>query len=170
MKMRVKSSGEKKAGGRPAKFAEPRRPVTVTLPVRVLEALERVDPDRAKAIVKLAEGMGGGGGRLPKPAWLVEIGKRRGVILVGHSKRLAGLPWMRLVEVAPGRHLISVRPGTTIESMELALRDLLEEMPGGGDGEREVLEALLGIVRSKRRAKAATMEEILVVTLGGEAG
>ena len=107
---------------------------------------------------------------MPKPAWLVEIGKRRGVILVGHSKRLAGLPWMRLVEVAPGRHLISVRPGTTIESMELALRDLLEEMSGGGDGERVVLEALLGIVRSKRRAKAATMEEILVVTLGGEAG
>ena len=46
----MKSRVEKHPGGRPAKFAEPSRPVTVTLPERVLQLLAAVDADRAKAI------------------------------------------------------------------------------------------------------------------------
>ena len=43
----MKSRVEKHPGGRPAKFAEPSRPVTVTLPERVLQLLAAVDADLA---------------------------------------------------------------------------------------------------------------------------
>ena len=49
------ASTSKSAGGRPPKFDEPRRPVTVTLPKRTLSALAALDADRARAIVKLVD-------------------------------------------------------------------------------------------------------------------
>ncbi len=49
------SSRSGSQGGRPAKFDEPRRPVTVTLPVRILTQLAEIDADRARAIVKAVE-------------------------------------------------------------------------------------------------------------------
>ena len=49
------SSVKAKRTGRPAKFAEPSRPVTVTLPERILDLLAAVDSDRAQAIVKTVE-------------------------------------------------------------------------------------------------------------------
>ena len=42
-------------GGRPAKFDEPSRPVTITLPDRILDRLKEIDADRALAIVKAVE-------------------------------------------------------------------------------------------------------------------
>ena len=48
-------------GGRPAKFDEPSRPVTITLPDRILERLEEIDGDRAKAVVKAVEAVLAGG-------------------------------------------------------------------------------------------------------------
>lgn len=35
---------KKSSGGRPAKFAEPSRPVTVTLPGRILRQLDETEP------------------------------------------------------------------------------------------------------------------------------
>ena len=37
---------KKSTGGRPAKFAEPSRPVTVTLPERILRQLDETEPLR----------------------------------------------------------------------------------------------------------------------------
>ena len=37
---------KKSSGGRPAKFAEPSRPVTVTLPERILRQLDETEPLR----------------------------------------------------------------------------------------------------------------------------
>ena len=42
-------------GGRPAKFDEPSRPVTMTLPDRILDRLAEIGDDRAKAVVKAVE-------------------------------------------------------------------------------------------------------------------
>src|SRR4051812_902670 len=49
------SRDKKNTGGRPPKFAEPSRPITLTLPESTLEALRHIDRDRGKAIVKLAQ-------------------------------------------------------------------------------------------------------------------
>ncbi len=132
------------------------------LPERVLRLLAAVDADRAKAVVKLAETMLGAKGR-PLPVAKVAIGAGRAILLVNHCAGLARLPWLRQVEVAPGRHLLSIRSGTTIESIELGLRDVLDELPAASATDREIIEKLLGIVRSSRRANGALKEEILFV-------
>ena len=67
LKQSAKSSVEKNRGGRPAKFAEPSRPITVTLPERVLNLLAAVDPDRAKAITRLVDALATPRGKFPQP-------------------------------------------------------------------------------------------------------
>ena len=163
MENRMTSRAVKPRGGRPAKFAEPSRPVTVTLPERVLHWLTRVDSDRAKAITKLADFSLVMGGKPLKPVATVTIAEGRAIILVNYSEQLKRLPWLRLIEVAPARHLISIRSGTSIETMELAIHDLLEELPQGKPLEREILQTLMSIIRECRRTKATSKEEILFV-------
>ena len=162
-----KSSAEKNRGGRPAKFSEPSRPVTVTLPERVLRLLAGVDSDRAKAISKLVVSLSAPRGKFPPPVATVEVAAGMAIILVNHSARLARLPWLRLIEVAPGRNLISIRSGTSIETIEVALRDLLEDLPAGKSRDREILDALLDILRASRRTNATLKEEILFVKANG---
>ena len=157
------SRSEKNRGGRPAKFSEPSRPVTVTLPERVLRLLTTVDSDRAKAITKLADFSLVVGGKPLKPVATVTIAEGRAIILVNFSEQLKRLPWLRLIEVAPARHLISIRTGTSIESMELAIHDLLEDLPQGQPLEREILEALMKIIQKSRRTNTTLKEEILFV-------
>ena len=158
------SRAKKHPGGRPAKFSEPRRPITVTLPLRVLRLLAAIDSDRAKAIVKLAETVGEQSGPPRDPLATVRIAPDKAIILVGHSAQLKRIPFLRLIEVAPGRHLISVESGTSIESMEVALHDLLETLPADHPSDRAILEGLLQIIRSSRRTRNTTKEEILFVT------
>ena len=157
------SRAEKQRGGRPAKFSEPSRPITVTLPERVLQLLTAVDSDRAKAIAKLADFSLNLKGQPRKPVTTVKIAEGRAIILVSFSEQLKRLPWLRLIEVAPARHLISIRTGTSIETMELAIHDLLEELPQGKPLEREILQTLMSIIRECRRTKATSKEEILFV-------
>lgn len=157
------SRSEKHRGGRPAKFAEPSRPVTVTLPERVLRLLATVDSDRAKAIAKLADFSLVMNGNPLKPVATVTIAEGRAIILVNFSEQLKRLPWLRLIEVAPARHLISIRSGTSIETMELAMRDLLEDLSKEKSVEREMLEALVKIIRESRRTKTTWKEEILFI-------
>ena len=47
---------KKNGGGRPPKFDEPSRPITLTLPESTLEGLRQIDADRGQAVVKLTRG------------------------------------------------------------------------------------------------------------------
>ncbi len=156
-------SAVKHRGGRPAKFTEPSRPVTVTLPERVLQRLTTVDSDRAKAITKLVDFSLNDNGKTLKPVTTINIAEGRAIILVSHSERLQSLPWLRLIEVAPARHLISIRSGTSIETIEVAMQDLLEGVPNVKSFEREILETLLQVIRKSRRAQTTSKEEILFI-------
>ena len=159
------SRTEKNRGGRPAKFGEPSRPVTVTLPERILHLLDGIDSDRAKAITKLVDASLQAGGRPLKPVTTVELAEGKAIILVNFCAPLNDLPWLRLIEVAPARHLISIQPGTSIESIEVALHDLLEDLPADDLRDREILQELMHVVRSSRRSNAASKEEILFLSV-----
>jgi hypothetical protein len=166
LKFEMVSSVKAKRTGRPAKFAEPSRPVTVTLPERILDLLAAVDSDRAQAIVKAVEAISEPHQESPRLVEKVRISKDRAILLVGNSEYLRRLPWLRLIAVGPGRHLISIHSGTSVETIELGLQDLLESLPAGARVDREILEALLGIVRASRRTRSAKKEEILFVGHG----
>lgn len=159
------SRTEKNRGGRPAKFAEPSRPVTITLPERILHLLDRVDPDRAKAIAKLVDSSLQANGRPMDPVATVDLAEGKSIILVNYCEPLNDLPWLRLIEVAPARHLISIRPGTSIESIEVALHDLLEDLPKDRLADRKILEELMHVVRSSRRSNSTSKEEILFLSV-----
>jgi hypothetical protein len=132
----------------------------MTLPERTLQLLATLDPDRAKAVVRLADAAAG---PLRKKVDLVEVAPGRSVILLSRSAYLGRIPWLRLVETAPGRHLVSVTPGTPVEKLEVAISDLLELIPEDEPQERDLLERLLQSIRGPRRNRRITKEEILVV-------
>lgn len=162
MKTKEYDSGR---GGRPAKFDEPSRPVTLTLPDRILERIKEIDGDRAKGIVKAVETVlaGGACGPAAEPVGELRVAKDESLLVVARSRLLASVPWLRMVEIAPGRHLLSLRGGVPIEKLEVTLEDLLDSNPGAGEAERNVLRTLLSRIRAPRRNQAVRKEEILVV-------
>ena len=151
-----------RTAGRPPKFDEPRRPVTMTLPERTLARLAAVDADRAAAIVKLVDASLPATGN-PELVQVVEVAPGAAIIVVAPSRSLRRIPWLKLAEVTPGRNLLTIIPGTPIESLELALLDLMDSLPIGEEYERKILEDLRGVIGSSRRGSGITKFEMLYV-------
>ena len=160
----MKKKQKRTAGGRPPKFSEPRRPVTVTLPDRTLSQLATIDEDRARAIVKITDTVAGGGRRRFRPVELVEMAPGKSLIVVGLSQSLKRIPWLKLIEIAPARYLLTIPPGTAVESLEVVLRDMLHD-PNVHHDEREhaILLELMNLIGHQRRTKRMSKAEILIV-------
>lgn len=163
--MGTKAKGN--SSGRPPKFREPRRPVTMTLPERVLDQLAAIDPDRARAVVKVTEAVTGIDPQHFKPVELVEMVPGKSLIVVGPSTTLREIPWIKLIEIAPARYLLTIPPGTSIEVLEVALRDLLHhpELPKN-ERENAVLQEMLNLLGHQRRARRWSKAEILIIDTG----
>jgi hypothetical protein len=155
------------SGGRPPKFREPRYPVTMTLPKRILDQLAEINPDRTRAVVKVTEAVMGAGQGPFKPVELIEMAPGKSLIVVGPNKALRKIPWLKLVEITPARYLLTVPSGTSIEALEVALRDLITH-PGLLKNEQEntVLYDLLELIGHQRRAQRLSKEEILIINSG----
>jgi hypothetical protein len=157
------STSRARAGGRPPKFDEPRRPVTMTLPERTLRHLAAFDNDRASAIVKLVDSHTSAATADPSLVEVVEVAPGAAVILVPASRALRRIPWLRLAEVAPGRHLLTIVSGMAVESLEVAILDLIESLPEEDDTERRILEELRSLIGSGRRKQTIRKFEMLYV-------
>lgn len=148
--------------GRPPKFQEPSRPVTVTLPERTIETLSRLGEDRARSIVLVADAFAAEQG-LPRPAVeIVTVGAGLAVILTGRCRLLDSIAGLRPIEITPGRFLLTVTPGTPAETLEVELADLVSESDATPD-ERAVLTGLVEVLRSQRRRRSLWKAEILFV-------
>jgi hypothetical protein len=148
--------------GRPPKFHGARRPITVTLPEQTLDLLAAIDSDRARAIVKATAAAFSLDDQRQKPVELVQIAPGWAIVTIGPSRLLAGVPWLRLVELAPTRFLLSVPTGTSVDSLELAIIELLENADAD-DRERAMLDQLRDLVRRVRRRGDFSKAEILLV-------
>lgn len=157
----------RRGGGRPPKFDEPRRPVTVTLPIRTLDKLASIDPDRAAAIVKLADAAVPQAEAAVPLVDVVGVAPGIAVLLVAPSRHLRSLPLLQLVEIGPERHLLAVPSGTAVETLEVSLADLLDRLEGGEERERAILEQLLDRLRELRRSRSVSKAEILFVHTKG---
>lgn len=148
--------------GRPRKFHEPSRPVTVTLPDRTLEILSELGPDRGRAIVAVADSFAERR-QLPRPrVELVSVSPELSVILIGPCPPLSEIESLRTIEVSPGRFLLTVSPGTPISALEVELADLVEH-PSLSPADEALLQELMQVLRSQRRRKNITKAEILFV-------
>lgn len=148
--------------GRPPKFAEPRRPITVTLPERTLQQLASIDPDRALAIVRATEAFAGLGRPVSKNVQLIEISPGKAMIFVGPSPSLRRIPWLKLLETAPGRNMLIIPSGTAVDSLEVGILDLLEKGPVMKAEERSMLEELRDQLGNLRRSHRISKAEIIV--------
>lgn len=154
------------SAGRPRKFAEPSRPITVTLPSRILDLLAELSPDRARAIARATEtAVAAAPRRSLMRVDVVEVAPEIGLIVVGPSRQLLQIPWLRLAEIASGRHIITILPGTSVETLELAIGDILDDAGGMVEDERAMLRDLLGWIRTLRRAHHITKAELLFVSM-----
>jgi hypothetical protein len=156
---------KRRSSGRPPKFEEARRPVTVTLPERTLKQLELIHADRAQAIVKAAAtalGFKSGKWELVE---VVEAYPGQALIIVGPSRTLKEIDFLRLVEIVPLRFLLVLSSGTAIDSLELAVGDLLEHLAPEDAYERELLSELNKVLRHRRRERVITKAEILLIRM-----
>lgn len=151
--------------GRPPKFLEARRPVTVTLPERTLASLGAIDRDRAKAIVKAVDSLVNNGRKSRYRLDVVEVAPGTGVLVVPLIRGLDRIPWLHLIELAPMRHLIAIAAGTPIEKIELALTDLIELDREMAPNDVPLLEALRNQLRHMRRDARISKAEILFVAM-----
>ena len=157
----------KNAGGRPPKFAEPSRPVTVTLPESTLADLRLISPDRSRAIVEMTKKVRREDGTEKPLVEIVEMAKDTGLVIVGPSEALRKIPFLRFVEIAPARYLLAVNQEHNFHSLEVAIVDLLEDAQDRGR-EFELMTELLNRIKGLRRAKRVSRAEILFVSLGDE--
>ncbi len=157
------SKKTRKSGGRPAKFTEPSRPITVTLPVRILEKLKYVDEDRAIALTKAVEAATDEAEAPLMQVELTEMGAGNNLLLVPPNRSLRHIPWLKLIEVTPTRYLLTVTSGTSLEKLELALIDLIEEVRNSLPRELPMLETLREKFGEMRRKGTIQKTEILVV-------
>jgi hypothetical protein len=152
--------------GRPPKFREPRRPITVTLPENTLARLAAIDPDRARAIVKATEAATARDAKTHRRVELVEVMPGLGIIVVGPSRYLQKIEWLRLVEVAPMRFLLILPSGTPVDSLEVAIIDLLEDLGPHDEWEKSVLQQLRDLIRDLRLRGKLSRAELLLIDTG----
>jgi hypothetical protein len=147
--------------GRPRKFTAPSRPVTLTLPEHVIDALTALDPDLSRAIVRLAQPTLGA--RPHAPAELATFG-RHSVIVVNPSRTLEKRTGVQLLHMPDGRALISFDQPMTIPGLELLIEDALEDttLPAA---DREIFEAIGAILKSARRSDTVTLLQRSIIVL-----
>jgi hypothetical protein len=155
----------KKGGGRPRKFAEPSRPITLTLPESTLRELQDIDPDRGQAIVKLTKSVLRSDGAAQSLVEIVEMVADTGLVVIGPSRALRQISFLHLIEVAPARYLLALDPGHDFRTLEIAISDVLDDLPKGETREQQLIVQLLEHIRRLRKTERVSMAKILFVKL-----
>jgi hypothetical protein len=147
--------------GRPRKFVRPARPITVTLPEDVIDALRAIDADIARAIVRLAEPHLSQGPR--PPAELRSFGNRS-VILVPPSSQLGARTGVELVPLPDGRALIAFDERLSTPQLEQRVADAIADAALAPQ-DRTLFESLGTLLRTVRQSSSLLIRErrILVV-------
>jgi hypothetical protein len=138
--------------------------VTLTLPVTVIDALETIDRDLSRAVVRIAQPETV---RQPHPAAeLVSFG-RRAVIVVNPTKTLEQRTGVMLVPFPDGRALISFDGSMTPARLELMIQDALDEhdLP---EEDGLVFASIRDLLKEARRSAAIDLRQqhIMVLEFG----
>lgn len=146
--------------GRPRKFAQPSRAVTLTLPEHVLAALGGINRDLSRAVVRLAEA----GPPVPQQAAELMAFGRRSVIVVTPTKTLEQRTGVVLVPVGDGRALICFDGSMTPARLELVIQDALDErdLP---DDDCRVFQAIRDVLREARRSDSVNVQSYQIIVL-----
>jgi hypothetical protein len=147
--------------GRPRKFAEPSRSVTLTLPEGVIEALSGIDRDLSRAVVRIAQPQLT---KRPSAAAELAVFGGRAVIVVNPCRALEERTGIVLVPLSDGRALISFDESTSVENLELQLRDALEEDNLAKEDAR-VFKAVADLLRQARLSENVEASQRRIIVL-----
>lgn len=151
--------------GRPPKFAEPTRVVTVTLPESTLRALGEIDQDRARAIVHATNiALAAKDDHGESFIDLVAVNDKSAVITVPFCQALADTKGLTLLRFHPGRYLVMLEPGVSLPEIEVSLLDLVDAQEAGSE-DRVLLSQLIERLRAFRRSRRTTMGEVILVAI-----
>jgi hypothetical protein len=152
--------------GRPRKFIEPSRAVTLTLPEPVLAALSDIDHDLSRAVVRLAQP---NVARQPHaPAELASFG-RNAVIVVNPTRTLEDRTGVLLIPLSDGRALLSFDEPITIARLELSLRDVLED-PTLTEEDGRIFASIADILKAARRSRTVRLCQRNIIVLESSRG
>jgi len=147
--------------GRPRKFIAPSRAVTLTLPENVLAALDAVDHDLSRAVVRVTQPQMA---KRPHPPAEVATFGRRGVIVVNPSRTLEERTGILLVPLTDGRALISFDESMTIARLELRIQDALDD-PKLPTEDARIFKSIEDILKTARRSGDVTLQQRHIIVL-----
>ncbi|MGA3086364.1 MAG: hypothetical protein ABSE95_16465, partial [Thermodesulfobacteriota bacterium] len=117
--------------------------------------------------VKVTEAVVGAGKERFKPVELVEMAPGKSLIVVGPSKVLRKISGLKIIEIARTRYLLTIPSGTSIEALEVAMRDLsLNPEVQKNERENTILQDLLNLISYQRRTQRLSKAEILIADTG----
>jgi hypothetical protein len=139
----------------------PSRPITLTLPERVIKALAAVDADLSRAVVRLAQPELA---KQPHPPVELATFGRRSVIVVHPTRTLDRQPGVSLVHLPDGRALISFDRSMKVAELELMLSDAVEGEALSRE-DRRVFAAIAAILRTARRSETTRLAQRSIVVV-----
>ena len=142
--------------------------MAVTLPNDVVSWLEALDPDVARAIVRLHDEALHRGPR-PAPAKkaaaeLVDVGESRGLIVVDPAL-VRGLSGVAAIPFGEGRAFLALEPSWTMADLELSVVDYVER-ESADDARRADLMAFREQLREWRNDSSIMLEQRAIIVAG----
>jgi hypothetical protein len=135
--------------------------VTLTLPEDVIAALEAVDHDLSRAVVRVAQPEMA---KAPHPAAELATFGRYAVIVVNPTRTLEQRTGVLLIPLSDGRALIAFDESMTIDRLELAIQDELEDH-GLPPEDALVFQAIRELLKEARRSNAVELRQRNIIVL-----
>lgn len=145
------------------KSDDQKRVITLALPEKILHVLETFNQDMAQAIMKVTNIATQKTFPNGSSFEIVKVAPHKSVFIVGSDTLLSKIEWLKLVEIAPGRNLIAIPVGTSLESLEVAILELIESMPSDKSIERSLLVEFRKYVGKLRRYNKISRAEIMII-------
>ncbi len=147
--------------GRPRKFMVPSRAVTLTLPESVIAALEAVDHDLSRAVVRVAQSEMA---KAPHAAAELASFGRRAVIVVNPTRTLEQRTGVMLVPLSDGRALIAFDASMTPARLELRIQDEIDghQLP---EEDARIFESIRDLLRDARRSSSIELRQQNIIVL-----
>lgn len=157
------SAALRRPRGRPKKFDEPTRVVSMTLPESAIERLSQTHGDLGRAVVTLIDRKSAPRAR---PAAELVVFGNHAVISVRPSPSLEHRAGVQLVPLPDGRALLSFEMAKTVAELELSISDALDD-PQLSSDDRAVFDSIRGILREARQATDVALLRRNIIVLEG---
>ena len=147
--------------GRPRKVEAPSRAVTLTLPEHVIAALETIDADLSRAIVRLTQPEVA---KRPHPPAELAVYGTRAVIVVNPTRTLEQHTGVHLIPLPDGRALISFDAPLTIADLELMIDDAIDDHRLSSS-DQAVFNGIADLLRGARRSKTVRLQQRNIIVI-----